>query len=97
MPEAAKNVVVVGLDALDAIRQIVREELSQANGGKSQDANPYLTVKKAAPFAGVSTSTLWQKIRQGEFPVCRIGRRVLIKRIDIERFVESHRTGVNHG
>jgi len=97
MIEPAKSVVIIGLDALEAIRQIVREELSQNNGGKSQDTNPYLTTEKAAKLAGVCSSTIRQKIRQGELPVCRFGRRVLIKRLDIERFVESHRTGGDHG
>ena len=39
---------------------------------------PWLTVAEVAAFLGVGVRTLYRAIDRGEFPVVRLGRRILI-------------------
>ena len=80
-------------DALkDAVREVIREEF-RAMGGPSVDANeskPYLTVVEAADLSRLGESTIRHAIRKGQLRAHKVGERVIIKREDLEQFVESH-------
>lgn len=82
------------------LRRIVREEVEKAvgqNGHRRGDAGrpleesrPYLTVKEAAEMARLAPSAIRLFIRKRELKALKVGRRVIIKRTDLERFLEAH-------
>jgi excisionase family DNA binding protein len=74
----------------DAIREAVREELQAANGQGARKEEPYVDVKEAARLARLSPSTIRLRIRQGDLASKSIGRRVVIKRSDLDRFLDMH-------
>ncbi len=52
-----------------------------------------LDVKGAALYMGrVSVWTIRERIAGGELPTVRIGRRVLLDRTDLDRWIEMHKT-----
>lgn len=87
----------IGEAFLDAIRQAVREEIRTVmgqNGHGSKTANattkPYLTIKEAADISRLGPSTVRLLIRKRELKALQVGRRVIIKRIDLEKYLEAH-------
>jgi len=48
-----------------------------------------MSVRDAATELGLGVSTLRTLIRAGSFPVVRLGRRVLVRREALERYVRS--------
>lgn len=49
---------------------------------------PLLTAKQARRLlGGISKSTLWRLVRQGDLPVVRIGRRTFFRPEDVENLV----------
>jgi excisionase family DNA binding protein len=77
----------------------VREELrtfeTRTGGDDKRDPPPnfdrtYLTVAQAAELAGLGPSTIRLYIRRRQLRAQKVGRRVLIKRSDLERFLEAH-------
>jgi excisionase family DNA binding protein len=55
------------------------------------DQPPYLSVREASKLLCISTWVLYQAIRLGELPVIRWGRRVVLERDDLARFVAAKR------
>lgn len=51
-----------------------------------------VTVPEAARALGIHPDTLRALIADGEFPVLRIRRRILISRAELARWVEQHST-----
>ncbi len=91
---------------IDAIRHAVREELkallpqrigTESNGTISDHgenaAAPYLTVKEAAAYSRLATSTIRLYIRKKRLPVHRVGRRVIIRREDLSTFLQAQTKG----
>ena len=77
------------------IREIVLEAIREAmNGNKTgpqkNPPKPYLTIKEAADSSRLGTSTIRLYIRRRELRACQIGSRIIIKRTDLERFLEGH-------
>ena len=68
----------------------VREELAKSSvGGGSIDE--YLTSKQVCEELGIS-SRQWQKLRdQRRIPFSEIGRKIYVKRSDLNAFIASHR------
>jgi excisionase family DNA binding protein len=62
-----------------------RGETLQTVGEKS-----FLTIKQAAETCGLGASTIRLAIRKRRFRAQKVGRRVLVKRNDLESFLESH-------
>lgn len=99
MREPQRNTVFDGiLTALEPwVRAIIREEnakLSQSgNEGKkaSEAVRLYFTVKEAADFSRLGCSTIRLYIRKRELKAHQVGSRVIIKRTDLEKFLEAHR------
>lgn len=47
-----------------------------------------LSDREAAEYIGISRSAIWRLIKDGSLPPCRIGGRTLIRRVDIDAFLE---------
>ena len=56
-------------------------------GSMNSDETTYLSVAESAKYvrSGVSTVRTW--IREKRVPACRIGRRLFIRRADLERLM----------
>jgi len=92
-----KPAAILGEALLDTIRQAVREEIQDAvahygYGGKKppETLSPYLTIKDAATFSRLAPSTIRLYIRKRELKAHQVGGRVIIKRADLEQFLEAH-------
>lgn len=78
------------------IREEVEKALSQNGHGRvgagrpSEASRPYLTVKEAADMARLAPSAIRLFIRKRELKAHKVGSRVIIKRIDLEGFLEAH-------
>jgi len=98
MSEANKNPTPESpLTALEFwLRTVIREEIRAANQNGHQNkrsaeaASPYLTVKEAASLSRLGQSTIRLMIRKRELRACQVGSRVIIKRTDLEKFLEAH-------
>jgi excisionase family DNA binding protein len=85
-------------EALAAIiKPIVKEAVQDAmklNCGVAARAvagdKSFLTVKQAAETSGLGASTIRLLIRRRELRAQRVGRRVLVKRSDLESFLEAN-------
>jgi len=78
-------------------RTLIREEIRAAmgqngnTGPKHPEATkPYFTVRQAAKFSCLGESTIRLAIRRRELKAHQVGSRVIIKRTDLERFLEAH-------
>ena len=81
----------------ELLRRIIREEIQgvlSQNGPRGQRSTeapkPYLTIKEAADVARLSPSAIRLYIRKRELKAHQVGRRVIIKRTDLERFLEAN-------
>ena len=97
MSDPSKNNALLGEALLETIRQAVRVEIRAAltdNGHGSQKPtetpNCYLTIKEAADISRLGSSTIRLYIRKRELRACQVGSRVIIKRTDLEGFLEAH-------
>ena len=82
------------------LRAIIREEVHGAlcSGGVQlaaethsapSTAKPFLTVREAAEMSRLAPSTVRLYIRKGHLNIRKIGRRVIIARAELERFLGS--------
>jgi excisionase family DNA binding protein len=55
------------------------------------------SIKSAAEHLGVSQSSLYELIRTGELEHLRMGRRILISRESLDRFIETNTTTSFYG
>ncbi len=95
---AQESTLAVSL-TVGQLRVLVREEVEKAVGrnghgrvgaGRPSEASrPYLTVKEAADMARLGFSTIRLYISKRELKAHQVGSRVIIKRTDLERFLES--------
>jgi excisionase family DNA binding protein len=83
------------------LRKLIREEvqatIAKLNGailipepGPSQ--NNYMTVEEAADFARLAPSTIRLYIRKGKLKAQKVGRRVIIARVELEAFLSQNPT-----
>lgn len=84
-------------DALAAIiKPIVKEAVREAmaSNAKAATQSPadksFLTIKQAAQVSGLGASTIRLYIRKRQLRAQRVGRRVLVKRGDLEKFLETN-------
>ena len=47
-----------------------------------------LTIEEAAEILGIGRSSAYQAARTGEIPTLKIGRRLLVPRVALERLLE---------
>lgn len=70
----------------------VREELAKANAG-SVGVDDYLTAKEVCQTLGIS-GRQFQKYRdERRIAFSQIGRKIYVKRSDLNAFIASHRIG----
>ena len=75
------------------IREAVREAMDQNGHGVEKPTEIpkcYLTIKEAADISRLGPSTIRLFIRKRELKAHQVGSRVIIKRTDLEGFLESH-------
>ncbi|MCH6546490.1 MAG: helix-turn-helix domain-containing protein [Deltaproteobacteria bacterium] len=64
--------------------------MSRSEGGEpSEVSRAYLTIKEAADVSRLGSSTIRLYIRKRELKAHKVGRRVIIKRTDLVKFLES--------
>jgi len=80
---------------------IVEEAVRRALHANSHEPPPeayaakeFLTIKQAADLYGLGSSTIRLYIRKRQLAARKVGRRVLIKRTDLEVFLDSNLIGV---
>jgi excisionase family DNA binding protein len=83
------------------LRQVIRTELlgvlgkygglqerrTSSSPNQSIATKPYLTVKEAAELARLADSTIRLYIRKGKLKRQKVGRRIIISRIELEKFL----------
>jgi excisionase family DNA binding protein len=75
------------------VTQAVREAMNLNHHGAMQSGTTeksFLTVKRAAETSGLGSSTIRLLIRKRQLKAQKVGRRVLIKRSDLEKFLEAN-------
>ena len=79
------------------IKPIVEEAVLQALNNNSRELRfgasadkVYVTVKQAADISGLGSSTIRLYIRKRQLQAQKVGSRLLIKRTDLEAFLESN-------
>ena len=85
---------------LNALRTLLEPVLDRILEDKVQKAlatsksgepiNPYLTIKEAADISRLGPSTVRLLIRKRQLKALQVGRRVIIKRTDLEKYLEAH-------
>jgi excisionase family DNA binding protein len=76
---------IVEKAVLQALNNNSREERLGASADKG-----FLTIKQAAAYSGLGSSTIRLYIEKRQLRALRVGRRVLINRTDLEAFLESN-------
>jgi excisionase family DNA binding protein len=74
------------------VREEIRAVMGQnGQGGKTanETTRPYLTIKEA-DISRLGPSTVRLLIRKRELKAPQVGRRVIIKRTDLEKYLEAH-------
>lgn len=51
----------------------------------------HLSVPEASAYLGVGRSTLYTLFSDGQLPYCKVGSRTVIKRTDLDEYMESVR------
>ena len=79
------------------IKPIIEEAVLQALNNNSRELRfgasadkAYVTVKQAADISGLGSSTIRLYIRKRQLQAQKVGSRLLIKRTDLEAFLESN-------
>lgn len=47
------------------------------------------SIVEAAKFVGVSRTTMYTEIGEGRLKACKLGRRVLIRRVDLDEWLAN--------
>ncbi|MSP40129.1 MAG: helix-turn-helix domain-containing protein [Deltaproteobacteria bacterium] len=74
------------------VKEAVREAMAMNPSGMAQSVavnKSFLTVKQAAETSGLGASTIRLAIRRRKLRAQKVGRRVLVKRGDLENFLEA--------
>ena len=93
-PAPALGVFSEALAAM--MKEIVAEAVQAAISRNGHAGKPppesrhYFTIKEAALFSRLGESTIRLYIRKRELRACQVGSRVIIKRTDLEKFIEFH-------
>ncbi len=56
-----------------------------------------ITVEEAAKRLGISRASAYSLANQGQLPVIRLGRRILVSKVGLERMVNEARTKAQTG
>ncbi len=74
------------------VKEAIREAMNLNSREVSQSAadKSFLTIKQAAETSGLGASTIRLAIRRRQLRAQKVGRRVLVKRIDLVKFLEAN-------
>jgi len=72
-----------------AVWQALKNNSKEVRLGASGD-RAFVSIKEAAAISGLGSSTIRLYIRKRLLQAQKVGRRVLIKRTDLEAFLESN-------
>ena len=53
-----------------------------------------LSVKQLVDLMGVSESSIYELIQEDDFPSLRIGKRIVIPKAELRRWISAHTKGV---
>ena len=53
-----------------------------------------LSVKQLVDLMGVSDSTIYELIREDDFPSLRIGKRIVVPKEELRKWISAHTKGV---
>ena len=90
------DIKIITVDEFEKLKadliNTLREELAKANGGSvSADANEYLTSKEVCEELDIS-SRQFQKYRdERRIAFSQFGRKIYVRRSDLNAFISSHR------
>jgi excisionase family DNA binding protein len=59
-------------------------------GHRRERAMPSMSVKQAAQYPGVGLATTWRLIVRREVGHVKIGRRVILQQVELDRFLQKH-------
>jgi len=101
MSESSKTPTFFGGAFRSELEEIVKKAIREGEGQNGHGGKvslrvlinmlkPYLTVKEAAKLSRLGPSTIRLYIRKRELKALRVGERVIIKRTDLEGFLEAH-------
>ena len=71
------------------VKDAVREAMALNSATQSSTEKPVLTVKEAAELSRLGTSTIRLYVRKRQLRAQKVGSRVLIKRCDLENFLDT--------
>lgn len=57
----------------------------------SHQARPMISIRRAATFLGVAEPTIRKWLRERRLPFHRCGRRIVLRREDLEAFLRANR------
>lgn len=60
---------------------------------KIVENNGLLTPQQAADYLGIKLSTIYNLCMKRQIPFCKIGRLNRFRRVDLEKWIESHIQG----
>lgn len=63
--------------------------MSEHQVGRRSADRQTVTVEEAAKILGIGRNTAYEAVKQGEIPVIRIGRRILVSRVALERLLDQ--------
>jgi excisionase family DNA binding protein len=75
---------------LNAIRQIIREEIARADGKKPVEKE-WMTAAELSELYGLPKTFFEEKGREGLIERSKPGRNVIFKRRDVEAYLEKHK------
>lgn len=80
-------------DAGTVCIMIPRESTSKPNSRDSRGLKHNFSVATAADYMGISQRLLRELIASGQIRHVRIGRRVILRHVDLDRFLADHAVG----
>jgi excisionase family DNA binding protein len=60
---------------------------------KQNEERATITVEQAAKRLGVGRNQAYEAVKSGELPSLKIGRRILVPRLALEKLLETGRAG----
>jgi excisionase family DNA binding protein len=87
-PVADSNLVVTL--TLGQLREIMRQEIQAAmhySMTERESVKPYLSVEEAAALTPLAKSTIRLYIRKGMLKIQRVGRKIVIPRLELDRLI----------
>jgi excisionase family DNA binding protein len=57
-----------------------------------EEKHEMMTIEETARLLRITRQTLYERTKKKEIPAYKVGRRVLYKREDIEKFLNQHKS-----